>query len=124
MDDPGRMRGDEAGGEFLRDGDGAVDRQAALARHDRRQIGALHVRHRDVGDAVDLSEVVNADDVLVRDLTREQQLVFEAALQRFRGLRVRRRLGPDHLQRHGDFERLIPRLIDGAHAADAEQRMM
>ena len=38
-----------------------------------------------------------------------------------RGLRVRRRLGPDHLERDRDFELLIPRLIDGAHAADAEQ---
>ena len=47
------------------------------------------VRHRDVLDAVDFAEVVNADDVLVRDLPREQQLLLEAALDA-RRLRVGR----------------------------------
>ena len=46
----------------------------------RRQVGALDERHRDVLDAVDLAEVVNADDVLVGDLTGEQQLALEAPL--------------------------------------------
>ena len=39
------------------------------------------VRHRDVLDAVDLAEVVDADDVLVRDLAREQQFALEAPLE-------------------------------------------
>ena len=47
---------------------------------DGREVRALDVRHRDVLDAVDLAEVVNADDVLVRDLAREQQLALEAPL--------------------------------------------
>ena len=87
----------------------------------RREIGALDVRHRDVLDAVDLAEVVNADDVLVRDLAREQQLALEAALD-FRGRRrIRHHLGPNHLDRDRDAELRVPRLIDRAHAADAEQ---
>ena len=35
--------------------------------------------------------------------------------------RIRGRLGPDHLERDGDAELLIPGLVDGAHAAHAEQ---
>ena len=54
------------------------------------EIGAVDVRHRDVLDAVDLAEVVNADDVLVRDLAREQQLALEAPLD----LGGRRRIAP------------------------------
>ena len=50
------------------------------SREDGREIVALDVRHRDVLDAVDLAEIVNADDVLVRDLPGEQQLALEAAL--------------------------------------------
>ena len=47
----------------------------------------VDVRHRDVLDAVDLAEVVNADDVLVRDLAGEQQLALEAPLDFGRGMR-------------------------------------
>ena len=35
--------------------------------------------------------------------------------------RIRRHFGTDDLQRHGDAERVVPSLIDGAHAAHAEQ---
>ena len=96
------------------------DRQLAVARAPR-QVRALDVRHRDVLDAVDLAEVVNADDVLVRDLPREQQLLLEAALDLVRRVAVLRDLRADDLQRDGDVEFGVPRLIDGAHAADAEQ---
>ena len=37
------------------------------------------------------------------------------------GHRIAHHLRPDDLQRDDDFEFLVPRLIDGAHAADAEQ---
>ena len=54
-----------------------------------RQVRALDVRHRDVLDAVDLADVVNADDVLVGDLAGEQQLALEPSLESSAGGRVR-----------------------------------
>ena len=77
--------------------------------------------HRDVLDAVDLPDVVNADDVLVGDLAREQQLPLEAPLDVGGDRRVGHRLGTNHLDRHRDAELGIPRLIDGAHPAGPKQ---
>ena len=71
----------------------AIDRQPAVALQDRREVRSLHVRHRDVRDAVDLAEVVNADDVLVRDLAGEQELALEAALELAGRFRVLERSG-------------------------------
>ena len=101
---------------------GALAGPAASSRclRMRRQVRAVDVRHRDVLDAVDLAKVVNPDDVLVGDLAREQQLALEAALDIPRGDRIGRDLGADHLHRDRHAQFRIPRLIDGAHAADAE----
>ena len=87
---------------------------------DRREIRPLDVRHRDVLDAVDLAEVVNADDVAVSDLPCEQQLLFEAPLDVLGRGGVSRDLGANDLQRDRDFQFGVPCLIDGAHPADAE----
>ena len=84
MHDAGVVRGLQARGDLPGERHDLRDRQALLAQ-DRRQVAALDVRHRDVLDAVDLAEVVNADDVLVRDLTREEQLLLEAPLDVLRG---------------------------------------
>ena len=64
-------------------------------------------------------EIVNADHVLVRDLAGEEQLVLEA-LFRSRQRRAAPAVRANHLQRDRDAELRIPGLIDGAHAADAE----
>ena len=64
----------------------AIDWQPAFLLQQRREVRALDVRHRDVRDAVDLAEIVDADDVLVRDLAREQQLALEPALECLRRL--------------------------------------
>ena len=48
---------------------------------DLRQRLALDERHRQVLDAVDLAEVVDADDVLVGDLAGQHQLALEALLE-------------------------------------------
>ena len=42
---------------------------------------ALDVRHGDVLDAVELADVVDAHDVLVRHLAREQELLLEAPFE-------------------------------------------
>ena len=68
-----------------------------------------------------LADVVNAHDVLVRDLAREQQLALEAPLDFSRRGRIGHHLGANHLDRDDDAELRVPRLIHGAHAADAEQ---
>ncbi len=99
----------------------APDGHPALARQDGRQVGTLDVRHRDVLDAVDLAEVVNADDVPVSDLPGEQQLALEPLLDLPRGGRVRHGLRADDLDRNRDFQLLVPRLVDRSHAASAEQ---
>jgi hypothetical protein len=62
---------------------------------------------------------VNADDVLVRDLPGEEQLLFEALLGLRRDLAALR-VGANDLQRNGDLQFRVPRLVHRAHAADTE----
>ena len=87
----------------------------------RREVGALDVRHRDVLDAADVAEIVNADDVPVRDLPREQQLALETALDFGRRLWIGHHLRANDLEGNRHRKLRIPGLIDGAHAADAQQ---
>ena len=64
---------------------------------------------------------MNANDVLVRHLTGEQQLALESFFDVRCRARVRHHFGTDHLDRHRDAQFVVPRLIDRAHAADAEE---
>ena len=96
-------------------------RQLALALQDGRQVLAVDERHRDVLEAVDLADVVDADDVLVRDLAGEQQLLLEPLLEHPGGLRVGGHFGADGLERHRNAELGVPGLVHGAHAARAQQ---
>jgi hypothetical protein len=82
---------------------------------------AVDVRHRDVLDAVDLTDVVNANDVLVGDLPREQQLALEAPLDVGGDGLVGHRFRTNHLDGDGDAELGIPGLIHRSHAACSEQ---
>src|SRR2546427_945509 len=95
--------------------------QLALLPQHRREIGALDVWHRDVLHAFDVAEIVNADDVLVRDLAREQQLLLELPLDLRRRVRVDGGVGADQLQGDRDAELRVPGVVDRAHAADPEQ---
>ena len=80
MNDAGFVRGFEAAGDLPRDA-AAPARPAACRRvGESWQVVALNERHRDVLDAVDLAEIVNADDVLVGDLPRQQQFLLEPLL--------------------------------------------
>ena len=66
---------------------GNLPRQRERLRHgqladtldDGRERLAGHVAHRDVLEPAELAKVVDAHDVLVRDLPRQQQLALEAA---------------------------------------------
>jgi hypothetical protein len=98
----------------------AGQRQLRLPLEQGGQIRTLHVLHRQVERAVDLAQVVDADDVGMGDLARELQLalepVFELAKFRLLGARV----DANQLQRDRRAEGLIPGLINGRHAAGAE----
>ena len=71
MDDAGGVSGDQSGNNRTGDPQGFLNRQLALLLDHRGEVVALDVRHRDVLDAVDLAEIVNANDVLVRHLPRQ-----------------------------------------------------
>ena len=107
-------------GERLRhlpgDADRARQRQAAFAAEDRVQVLAVHVGHRDELQALDVAEVVNPEDVLVRDLRAEQQLLLEA----LHGGGVGDEAGPDDLDGDVAIELAVVRLVDAAHPAFAE----
>ena len=120
MDDTGLMRGTQAGHDAPQHGQRPRRRQARLAREDRRQVAALDVRHRDVLDAIHLAEVVDADNVVVGDLPRQEQLALEAALDLPGEVRVARDLRPDDLEGDRDRKLGVPRLIDDAHPAGAQ----
>ena len=77
-------------------------------------------RHREVLDAVELAEIVDPDDVFVGDLAGQDELALEAALDLAGGLDVVEDLGADDFERHRHAELRVPRLIDDAHAAGAE----
>ena len=120
MNHAGFVRGLKARRDLADDRHHPGNGQLGRVAQDRRQVRAFDVRHRDVLDAVDLSEVVNADDVLVGDLAGEQELLLEPALDILRPVGILRRLRANDLQRDGDVQLRVPRLIDGAHPADAE----
>src|SRR5207244_7637506 len=109
----------QAGGNRTRTAYRWRDWQLDVAPQRCREVVALDVRHRDVLDAVELPDVVDADDVLVRHLAGEEQFLLQPVLGL--GRRAFLRIGANHLQRDRDAELGIPRLVDGAHAADAEQ---
>ena len=120
VNDAGLVRRLQAGSDLPDDRHHLRDRQLRRVAQNGRQVGAFDVRHRDVLDAVDLSEVVDADDVLVRDLPGQQQFLLEATLDVLRRFRVVRSLRANDLQRHGDVQFGVPGLIHGAHPADAQ----
>src|SRR5262249_27122141 len=67
------------------------------------------------------SEIVDANDVLVRDLAREQKFLFESPFDRLRCVRVAGDFRADDFERDNHRERVVPCLVDRAHAAESEQ---
>ncbi len=115
------VRGLETRGDSTSDLHHALDGELLPPPNDGRQLLALDERHRDELDAVDLAEVVDADHVPVGHLPRQQQLLLEAALQHRGRARLGRHLGPDDFERDDDAELGVPRLVDRAHAAAAQE---
>ncbi len=76
----------------------------------------VHVLHHDVVEGAGLAEVVDPDDVLVRQLRERTRLAREPLGEA--GLLAE--LGPQDLERDPAVELLLPRLVDRAHAALAD----
>ena len=112
--------GAEARRDLLRDRERARHRQLALALQHVREVLPFDERHRQVLDAVELAQIVNADDVLVGDLAGEHELALEAPLDFAGGPGIEENFGPNDLQRDGDAKLGVPRLIHDTHAAGAK----
>ena len=95
----------------------ARSREPPNALENRREVFAFDELHGEELDAVELAEIVNPQDVLVRDLARELDLPLEA-LER---IGVVADVGPDELQGHIPVELLVVDAVHGAHAAHAEE---
>ena len=106
MDDAGLMGGHQTGSDFARnrDGDRQRDGQRAQGRAPRSSPAMNGIVR--VLDAVDLAEIVNADDVAMRDLAREQQFALEPRLDVGGGRRIGHGVRPDDFQRDGDLSSL------------------
>jgi hypothetical protein len=64
---------------------------------------------------------VDAHDVLVRDLPRQEQLALEAADLIAARVFVAALARKNRLDRYGHAKLVVIRLVDGAHASAAEQ---
>ena len=108
----------ECGAQLAREFEGAVEGQASFLVDQAGEIAAFDEGHGDELDAANVAEIVDAQDVLLRDLAGEQELLFEA----LHGLRIRGQLRADQFQRDGAAELGVVGLVDRAHSAFAEQR--
>ena len=72
VNDASLVRGHEPRYDRSRDSHSSTHGQTLLTFEHGRQIGALDIRHRDVLDAVDLTDVVDSNDVLVGHPAREE----------------------------------------------------
>ena len=93
--------------------------QRAARAHQRAQVAARDVAHRDVGDPVLLARLVHGDHVRVVDAGRGARLGQEAppdvlVVQQFRR---------DHLERHDPLQGELPRPVDDAHPAAPDHRL-
>ena len=80
------------------------------------QRAPLHQAHGQEAQALALADVVDADDVLVRDLAREQELAPETGDP----FGITPELGAEDLDRDVLPQLLVARAVDHAHAAEAE----
>jgi hypothetical protein len=119
-DDAGGVRRAQTFGNIAGNRQRFRDRQRPPLAQPRRQAGPGNEGHGDVLDAAHLAQIVNAHDVTMGHLPRQQQLAFEAALDVARRLRVRHDFRTDDFQRDRDAQFFVPGLVDDAHAARPE----
>ena len=98
---------------LLNDRNGVFGRELSVAAQDGPQILAVDVLHADETNPIRFAQVKNADDIFMRDVARENELLLEA--QQDRG--VRRQFRTNHLQRDQTIQFTVARFVDGTHAA-------
>ena len=91
--------------------------QLLLAAKQALQILAFDVIHGDELEPVGLPQIKNTDDVLMCDLPRQYQFLFES----FQDFRIGRQIAANQLQRHLTFQFAIVSLVHRAHAALSQQ---
>ena len=82
----------------------------------RVKVAASHELHRDELDVVGFAEIENADDVLVRYLTGQDQFLFEAR----EDLGLIRQFRTNYFKRNHAVHFAVAGLVDSAHAALAQ----
>ena len=95
---------------------GLLGRQRALALDDVRQRLAQHILHTEVVLVLLVADIVDLDDVVVRELRDREGLTHESREKR----RAARELGRDGLHRDVPVQRELPGEVDTAHAASAK----
>ena len=103
---------------LLDDLDGLFGGKLPAQMDEGAQVFTLDVLHSDELHALGFAQVVDADDVAVRDLRGEDQLLLEA----LDDCGVSGVFAADRLEGDGAVQLDVPGFVDGAHAAFAEQR--
>ena len=116
VDQAGLVRGVERVTRLGEDAQRPADVQ--LPRDDQvLQVRPPDEPHREEEPVLALARLVDRDDVRVLERGLEETLAAEALAER----RLAAELGGDHLERDGAREGQLGRLVDGAHAAAADQ---
>src|SRR5215469_17369598 len=81
------------------------------------QVGAFHKLHGDELDAVRLGQIVDACNVLVRNLVCGEKFLLETSQDRW----IRSHFRTNQLERHGALDPAVQGLINGTHPTFAEK---
>ena len=101
---------------LLKDGHHLAWRKLSAFHQNALQIPPLDVVHRDELASIGAAEIEDPDDVLVRDLAGENQLLLETA----ENIGMAGQFRADHLEGHQAVQLMIARLVYSAHAAFAQ----
>jgi hypothetical protein len=116
VDEPGAVRGVECAGDLADESDCTFRVEASLLAERLAQVGAVHVRHRQVEQAVILARGQHADDARVVEARGDLRLAQEALAEPL----VAAELGREQLQRDALAAGPVGE-VDGAHRALAER---
>src|SRR5690349_9893499 len=116
MDDTFMMCRRECLADLLADFHRTLDWNNLLVLNHLSQVSSLDEGHRDELHSSAFAEIVNAEDVLVRDAAGEKEFLLKA-LQDFR---IRHELWPNDLERNHTIELQIVCLVDAAHTSFAQ----
>ena len=106
----------EAAADLPEDAYGLIRRQLAALHQDAFQVATVDVIHGDELAPIRHAQFKNANDVLVRDLPGEYQLLLEAP----QDVGMAGKLGPNDFKRNEQIQLAIAGLIHRAHAAFAQ----